>query len=110
MEEKDYSLDGKDRAEWDRLWSARTQRLLTGKCKLDVSRHFPSEKVKSVTIADDPTEFAARVHRVSEICPVCGETTAGQVRLGASLEVTIDRGLSLGMGVWVHPACFERCA
>jgi len=73
-------------------------------------------KVQSATIADNPPEFAARVWRASEICPVCGETTTGCVRVAASLDVTFEklvslaRGFSYLIGVWVHQLCFERCA
>jgi hypothetical protein len=73
LDEKDYSLDGKDRDEWDRLWQARTQRLLPDGCKLDLGSELSSERLTRVTIADDPPEFAERVHRGSEVCPVCGE-------------------------------------
>jgi hypothetical protein len=72
--------------------------------------NWPLQKLQAVTIADDPPEFAALVYRVSEICPVCDESTAGHVRIGASLDVTFESGLNFGMGVWVHPACFESCA
>jgi hypothetical protein len=108
-DEKDYSLGGADRAEWDRLWSARRQRLLPGECKLDMGRYRPSLKLTAFTIADDPPEFTDRVRRTSETCPVCGEWTSGHDRIGASLDVTFETGLSFGMGVWVHPACFETC-
>jgi hypothetical protein len=77
---------------------------------LDLGRNAPLQKLKSVTIADDPPEFSARVWRDSEICPVCGESTAGCVRIGATLGLTFENGLRLGWGVWVHPSCFERCA
>jgi hypothetical protein len=102
--------DGKDREEWDRLWGARTQRLLPGPCRLDVGRQWPHQKLTAVTIADDPPEFAARVCRGSEDCPVCGRSTAGCARVPASLDVTFEDGLSLGIGVWAHESCFDSCS
>jgi hypothetical protein len=117
-EAKDYSLDGKDRQEWDRLWGEKTLRLLPGKCMLPLRDHeFGSLKVKAVALSDDPVEFAASVWRNSELCPVCGESTAGCLRVAAHLTVEYSRPTdwpfktepSYWLGVWVHELCFERC-
>jgi len=109
-DEKDYTLDGKDRAEWDRLWSAKTQRRLPGPCMLDLPRECKSEALKQVTIFDDPPEAAGLVFRSSDTCPICGAPTAGCDRVAASLDLTFASGLTFGMGVWAHRLCFERCA
>jgi hypothetical protein len=110
-DDKDYSLDGKDREEWDRLWSARTQRLLPGECKLNLSDAAGGlrRKLVSVTITDEPPEFAARLWRGSEVCPVCGESTAGCNRVAANLDVIFEGGVTFGVGVWAHQVCFEKC-
>jgi hypothetical protein len=107
--DKDYSLDGKDRPEWDRLWSARTRRLLPGPCHLDLGNARSSQPLAAVSIADDPSEFAGRIYRCSEVCPVCGDLTAGRLRVAATLDVTFESGVSFGVGVWAHRACFEAC-
>jgi SAM-dependent methyltransferase len=115
--DKDHSLDGADREESDRLWSKRTLRLLPGACQLDLSRWSGSLKVKAVAISDDPPEFSHPVHRDSELCPVCGKSTAGGLRLGGSLAVEYERPTDwpfqcepiICLGVWVHPSCFEGC-
>jgi hypothetical protein len=111
LDEKDYSLDGKDRDEWDRLWGARTQRLLPCECKLNLDSYLPSLRLTAITIADDPAEFAfaGRVYRGSEVCPICGRLTTGSVRVAASLDLTFEGGLSLGLGVWAHQGCFDAC-
>jgi hypothetical protein len=113
---KDCILGGDEREEWDRIWGTRTQRSLPGECKLDFGADWRSLKVRSATIADNPPEFAARVWRASENCPVCGETTTGCVRVAASLEVTFEelgvglaRGFGYFVGVWVHQSCFDCC-
>ena len=63
----------------------------------------------SVTISQNPEEFSDKFWRESEVCPVCGETTAASPRLSANLYPTFSNGLSFGMGVWVHSACFYNC-
>lgn len=110
MDGKDYSLDGNDREEWDRLWSGRTQRLLPGACKLNLGHHFAALQLARATITDDPPEVAGLVSRGSEVCPICGESTAGDARVAALLDVTFANGLGFGMGVWAHHACFEACS
>jgi hypothetical protein len=111
VEEKDYSLDGKDRAEWDRAWASMPHHRLLTPPKIDVADSFGSGcgEVVSVTISEDPVQFSAKAWRESEICPVCGTTTVGAQRLPATLHPTFANGLSLGIGVWVHQSCFEGC-
>jgi hypothetical protein len=114
LDEKDYSPDGKDRDEWNRLWRARAQRLLPDGCKLNLNlgHNLSSLKLTAVSIAYDPPEFAGLVFRASEACPICGKSTAKCARVAATLNLTFafeDR-LSLGMGVWAHRPCFESCS
>lgn len=109
----DSPTDADDRAEWDRLWGARTLRRLPGECRLAL----PAPSSNATTLAPDPVEFADRVPRESEVCPVCGQSTAGSVRVAASLTVEwtlpadypADRKLSYLLGVWVHQFCFDCC-
>jgi hypothetical protein len=110
-DEKDYSLDGKDRAEWDRAWSAMPHRRLLNPPTIDVAGDLGSGcgKVVSVTISEDPPQFSDKPWRESETCPVCGASTAGMRRLPATLHPTFANGFNYGAGVWVHPSCFERC-
>ena len=106
---KDYSSDGADREEWDRLWRARTQRLLPVERRSNLGHDFHALQLTALTITDDPPEFADRVWRASEICPVCGETTVGGVRVASTVHLTFENGLAIGMGSWAHRACFESC-
>ena len=114
---KDYSLGGADREEWDRLWGGKTLRLLPGECGLHLSSPFEFLKVKAAALSDDPPEFATRVWRESELCPVCGESTAGCRRVAAHLTVEYERPVvwpfmcepSFWWGVWAHESCFDRC-
>ena len=98
-----------DRSDWDRAWGAQTVRLLPDGCKLDVSHHFPGQKLCEVTIAIDPPQYADRPWRESEICPVCGQATLTTERIAASLDVKYEQGLRVGMGVWAHKECIEIC-
>ena len=107
---KDYTPDGKDRDEWNRLWRARTQRLLPYGCQLNLGRQGSSQGLTAVTIAENPPEFAELVFRDSDICPICGESTADCARVAASLDLTFEAGLNFGMGVWAHRECFEACS
>jgi hypothetical protein len=120
MTGKDYSQGGDDREEWDRLWGAKTLRLLPGECKLDLGTlwfPFSSMKIVKVAISDDPLEFAAGVYRETEMCPVCGITTVSYPRVPGHLSLEFERpsnwpyecNPSYCMGVWAHQSCFERC-
>jgi hypothetical protein len=116
---RDYSLDREERDEWDRLWGASTLRLIPCKCRLDLRTGFESLnlKVKAILLSPDPPEFAARIHRKSDCCPVCGESTAGCVRVAAQLTVEYDRPVdwpfksdpTYWFAVWTHQECFEQC-
>src|SRR5262245_21884507 len=103
--------DPDDRAEWDRLWSSTTQRSLPSVPKVGVKLSIGSSPVTvvEVTISADPNEFSDRVWRQSDVCPVCGQSTAGETRLATSLDVILENGLMYGVGVWTHRSCFERC-
>jgi hypothetical protein len=110
LPEKDYSLDGKDRAEWDQAWASMPHRRLLPSPKIDVACFFGSafgEVVVSVTISEDPPQHSDKPWRQSETCPVCGASTAGTRRLPATLHPTFANGFSYGLGVWVHQSCFE---
>jgi hypothetical protein len=111
VDEKDYSLDGKDRAEWDRVWAWMPHRRLLTPPKVNVGGSLSSGcgELVSVTISEDPPQFSSKAWRPSETCPVCGATTAGTERLPASLHPTFANGFSYGLGVWVHRSCFECC-
>jgi len=54
-DEKDYSLDGNDRAEWDQAWVAMPHRRLLVTPKIEVAGPFGSAfgEVVSVTISAD---------------------------------------------------------
>jgi hypothetical protein len=108
---KDYSLDGKDREEWDRSWRAMPHRRLSSPPKTglggDALGCFGDPV--SFTISQDPPQFSDRAGRDLECCPICGERTTGKDRLPASLHPRWASGLSVGLGVWVHRNCFESC-
>lgn len=111
MDEKDYSLDGKDRAEWDQAWASMPHRRLLAPPKIDVAGSLGSGcgELVSTTISEDPPQFSSKAWRPSENCPVCGVSTVGMQRLPASLHPTFAGGLSYGLGVWVHRSCFDGC-
>lgn len=111
-EANDDSLGGEDRGEWDRSWRAMPHRRLTsppqaGLGSLDALRGWGDPV--SVTISQDPPEFCDRSWRESEYCAICGERTSDEGRLPASLHPAWASGRSVGVGVWVHRTCFERC-
>jgi hypothetical protein len=64
----------------------------------------------AITVSQDPPQFAHKVWRESENCPVCGIHTAAAERLPASIHLKWANGLAVGIGVWVHRTCFESCA
>ena len=110
MDEKDYSLELKNRAEWDQAWASMPHRRLLTPPKIDVVGSFSGcGRVVSVTISEDPPVFSNKACRVSEICPVCGATTVGTDRLPASLHSQFANGFSYGLGIWVHRSCFGCC-
>ena len=100
-----------DRSEWDRAWRAAEHRRLNTPLKIEILQDLIGGwgLPVSITVSLDPHEFAELVWRDSELCPVCGGTTLGLTRLAASLNLTFANGRCLGIGVWVHPPCFENC-
>jgi hypothetical protein len=103
-------VDDADREEWDRLFRARTQRLLPDLCLLDLTRMEATHgRIVFVTLAEDPPEFAHRIPRQSAVCPVCGLSTDGQPRRGVTLDVTFERGFNCGIGAWAHRSCYDAC-
>jgi hypothetical protein len=108
---KDYSLDGKDREDWDRSWSAMPHRHLSSPPKTDLSGDMLSRfgHPVSFTISQDPPQFCDLAWRESEYCPICGERTFAEERLPASLYPRWASGLRVGLGVWVHRTCFANC-
>jgi hypothetical protein len=112
MDEKDYPLDGDDRAEWNRAWASMPHRRLLTLPRIDVAAALGlgCEAVVSLTISEDPPQFSANSWRQSDICPVCGATTVGTQRAPATLNPMFANGISyLAFGVWVHRPCFESC-
>lgn len=105
---KDYSPDGKDREEWDRGWSSMPHRHLAKWSKFELwdPRGHLGEPI-SITISQDPPQFADWVKRGSEPCPVCGEPTSATDRLAATLSPRWANGVRFGIGVWIHRICFE---
>jgi len=102
------------RKEWDLAWRSRTQRQLPAAPQtyfrdIDLFQGPALGPPVAFTISDDPPEFAGRIFRQSEICPVCGHSTAGQPRVAASMHLTFEIGFSPTLGVWAHTTCFEQC-
>ncbi len=98
---KDYSLDGKDREEWDRSWRAMPHRRLSLPPKAGLSGDALDRfgDPASCTISQDRPQFCDRPWRESECCPICGERASGEERLPASLHPRWASGLSIGIGV-----------
>ena len=65
--------------------------------------------IKSVTICEDPVGVPADFRNRQE-CALCGEIPVDSERQAATLEVLLDRGVDIGVGVWVHPKCLESCS
>jgi hypothetical protein len=109
---KDYSVDGKDRREWDRAWSAMPVRLMPRPPEFGMCGDFVRAwgQPVSLTISENPQQFHHWAPRDSDRCPVCGTDTRNANRLPATLSPHWGNGLNLGIGVWVHRLCFESCA
>lgn len=100
-----------DREEWDRAWNSMPLRRLQSPTKLKIGDELLrglGDPV-SVMISEDPPQFSHKAWRESEACPVCGDTTSGSDRIPATLHPRWESGMRIGIGVWVHRACFERC-
>src|SRR5437764_122499 len=92
--------DEVDREMWDTAWRARKDCGLPDGCKLELSSSKPSFGAPMmVTVAADPPEFADRVWRQSDVCPICGESTLNRVRIGAMLDVQYEGGFGCLIGV-----------
>lgn len=111
MVEKDYSVDGDDRAEWDLAWASMSHRRLPWPPKIDLADFigFDLGPLVAITISEDPAELSNKVSRPSETCPVCGATIVGIERVAGTLHPTSATGFSCGVGVWVHLTCWNRC-
>src|SRR5260370_38406879 len=97
-----------DRTEWDCIGGTRTKHHLAWGCKLDLGRYGLGKEILA-TISEDPPQFADQIWRESDICPVCGESTKGQARVPALLDVTFEGNLKIGIGVWAHSSCYATC-
>jgi hypothetical protein len=105
---------GDDRTVWDRAWSSMPHRRIAAPEAIDLRPLLGDSLAEagvpvSITIALDPPRFAPQGWRPSEFCPLCGALTNRVQRLPASIHLRFASGLSVGIGVWVHRACFERC-
>lgn len=68
-------------------------------------------EVVGLMISEDPPAEAHLFYRVREECAVCGEVPSAAARQPATLSVSInrDRVVEIGVGVWVHHECLEKC-
>jgi hypothetical protein len=98
-----------DREAWDRLFQGRTERRLAPPYKLGVRLDPEFGNLISVTISQMPDETTRKLWFETELCPICGGSTAGAARIAASLTLRFDSGMEYGQCVWAHPACFESC-
>jgi hypothetical protein len=86
-------------------WDAKTLAEIVG------SEYSP---VVSLTLAENPPAYRDRIYRISETCPLCGQTLRVP-RVAASIYPMMDLGpkfgirSGLGFGVWIHSACLEVC-
>ncbi|WP_422931759.1 hypothetical protein [Singulisphaera sp. PoT] len=103
--------DEDDREDWDRSWSAMPHRRLLSapRIKLSADPLRGGGTLVSCTISLDPPQYSDRGYRESDRCPICGEGTKAGDRLPASLRPVWTTIANIGIGVWVHPACFEAC-
>ncbi len=100
-----------ERWAWDRAWASMPHRRLLAIPKVADAEAFALEfrAMVSATISLVPAEYSDKPWRPTDTCPVCGATTLGMDRLAATLHPKFASGLSYGLGVWVHPLCFEKC-
>jgi hypothetical protein len=98
-----------DRRPWDQAWRSMPFRRLRSLPKIEVDgaliAHFGP--VVSAAISLVPLHCRKRLSPETETCPICGQTTAGEPRSLAILHPQFARGLSFGIGAWVHLSCFE---
>jgi len=64
--------------------------------------------VASITISEDPAGVRPDF-RNREECAVCGEIPTPTDRQAATLEVLLEKGIEIGVGVWTHSGCLKKC-
>lgn len=100
-----------DRTEWDRVWGSRPVRRLPGPVRIAVAQGDSAEvgMPVHVDIAVDPHQFEETVVRQTDVCPVCGESTANGGRIAVSIYPEFENGISYGLGAWAHESCLATC-
>ena len=103
-------MDDIDRDKFDDVWRSMSHRRLLTPPMVDVQGGTTTlGEAVTVTISEDPPQYAHIMTRRSEICAVCGATTVETIRLPVSLHPTFANGYTFMLGAWVHTACFEAC-
>src|SRR4051812_36189989 len=87
-----------ERDGWNHAWQSMPNRRLLLPAKFDVyvRRFFSAHgfgPVISVTISLIPPEFAWRIVMEVSLCPVCGEMTSGEDRVGVLLSPIHEAGV-----------------
>jgi hypothetical protein len=108
-DEPDRPVD--DQSAWDHAWAAQPVRRLPGETRLDPVFTRPAEwgEPVEIEIQTNPPEFADRLWRQSEVCPVCGCDTGSDDRLPVAIYPRFTNGLSIGIGAWAHQVCLAAC-
>jgi hypothetical protein len=96
--------------EWERFrqtFRGIKRRLLPSLAHIEADQQLGT--IRRAFISPDPPEAAHRLPRMSSSCPVCGDTPASDERVAASIEPEYERGISVMIGAWTHPACLAAC-
>jgi hypothetical protein len=100
-----------ERVDWTRVRRSEPHRCLTSPPLRGLVEMLPTGQGEPLvwTISLDPWIDADGNPRGSTTCPICGIATLADSRRAATLHPIWSSGLRVGIKVWVHPACFERC-
>ena len=105
----ELSIDD-DRTEWDNAWRNLPLRRLVNPIQVDVAPTADADlgEPTHVDIVADPPQYAERMWRTDDVCPICGRGTSDD---GSRVAVTIYpyflNGFSYGRGAWAHQLCFD---
>jgi ribosomal protein L37AE/L43A len=100
-----------ERAEWDEVWRNRHLRQLVSPVQINVAP-MPDHTFGTVThmdIAADPPQFEDSIWRKDNICPVCGNPTLVDSRIGVTIYPYFACDFSYGLGAWAHQSCLAAC-
>jgi hypothetical protein len=102
-------MEDVDRTDWDNAFSGMPHRGINLASDFDIGLSLGFGEIVSTTISEDPKQYADRIWKRSDSCPVCGKMTNESNRVSASLHPKFLTGLTIGVGVWIHISCLDAC-